>query len=329
MPTPTKRANGTWQVKIRLAGHPSESQVFDTKARGMAWGYAREAELKSQGKTLTKASFQDAVDKYITDVCPTHKSGDNEAKRLKALCKVPGLLPVLSPVVEVTSVDLSRFRDKRLGEVSVATVRKEMTIVRSVLESARRDWGMITINPIADVKKPPAPPDRKRLFTEYEAKQILLALNYHGEDVTLLQHQVAIALLLAFETGMRAGEMLGMTWDVVNLPGKYVTLPKTKNGDEREVSLSPKAIDLIIKLKGLDKSSVFTITSASLDALFRKARDNCKINNLHFHDSRANAITMLAKKLPILDLARMIGHRDIKNLMIYYRESATDIAGKL
>lgn len=86
MPTIVKWASG-YQCRIRLSNHPTESQVFDTKARAMAWGYAREAEIKSQGKTLTKASFQDAVDKYIEDVCPTHKSGDNEAKRLKALCK--------------------------------------------------------------------------------------------------------------------------------------------------------------------------------------------------------------------------------------------------
>ncbi len=328
MPTPTKRANGTWQVKIRLAGYPTESQVFDTKARAMAWGYAREAELRSQTKGSIKATFQEAIDKYILDVCPSHKSGDNEAKRLRALSKTAGLLPVLKPIRDVSAVDLSTFRDTRLSQVSVATVRKEMTIIRSVLESARRDWGMIESNPIADVKKPASPPDRKRLFTDEETKQILLALNYHGE-VTLLQHQVAIALLLAFETGMRAGELLGMTWGAVNLQNRFVTLPETKNGDQRDVALSVKAVDLLCKMKGIDAEFVFTITSASLDALFRKARNKCKIENLHFHDSRANAITALSQKLPVLDLARMIGHRDLKNLMIYYRKSATDIANLL
>ena len=328
MPTPTKRANGTWQVKIRLASHPAESQVFDTKARGMAWGYAREAELKAQGKSLTKATFQEAANKYILDVCPTHKAGSNEAKRLKALCNTAGLLPVLKPIAEVTAVDLSRFRDTRLAQVAVATVRKEMTIIRSMLESARRDWGMIAVNPIGDVKRPPAPPDRNRLFTADETKKILTSLGY-VKEVTTLQHQVAVALLLAFETGMRSGEMLGLTWDVINEKGKYLTLPETKNGDQRDVSLSAKAIELLNQLKGLHDTYVFTVTDATRDALFRKARDKHKIQNLTFHDSRANAITMLAKKLQILDLARMIGHKDIKNLMIYYRESATEIANKL
>jgi len=125
----------------------------------MAWGYKREEELRNQVKGVIKASFQDAIDKYISDVCPTHKSGENERKRLLALSKIPGLLPVLRPITDVTAVDLSRFRDTRLADVSIATVRKEMTIIRSVLESARRDWGMIAVNPISDVKRTPSPPD--------------------------------------------------------------------------------------------------------------------------------------------------------------------------
>lgn len=325
MPTIRKRSSG-YQVMIRLAGHPPESKIFDTKARASAWGYAREVDLKSKSAGAVKATFQQAVDKYISDVAPTHKSGKNEIKRLKALCKIPGLLPTLKQLSDVTSVDLSRFRDARLEDVSIATVRKEMTIVRSVLESARRDWGMITVNPIIDVKRPPAPPDRDRLFVGDELSRILDALRYKGE-VTTLQHQVAVALLLAFETGMRSGEMLGLTWDRVF--EKYVTLPDTKNGDARDVPLSPKARGLLSLMRGKDPVMVFTVSDATRDAEFRRARDSCGIRDLRFHDSRANAITHLSTKLDVRELARMIGHRDLNNLLIYYRKTASDIADKL
>jgi integrase len=140
---------------------------------------------------------------------------------------------------------------------------------------------------------------------------------------------VAVALLLAFETGMRAGELLGLTWAGVHLEERYVNLVETKNGDLREVPLSTRAVELLQLLRGVDRVRVFTVTAASRDALFRKARDACKIEGLHFHDSRANAITDLSKKLEVLELARMIGHRDIKNLMIYYRKSSTEISNKL
>jgi integrase len=328
VPTIIKRSGG-YQCRVRLAGHPTESAIFDTKARAAAWGHALEAKLRDQARGIVKATLQDAIDKYITDVCPGHASGDNEAKRLRALAKmVPPVLPVLRQLPDVTAQDLSRFRDARLAVVSVATVRKEMTIIRSVLESARRDWGMITANPIADVKKPPAPPDRKRLMLPDECAQIVKACGFDGK-VTTTTHQVAVAMLLALETAMRAGEMLGLTWGRVNLQAQYVSLPKTKNGDSRDVPLSTRAVELLQAMQGVDKDAVFTITSASLDALFRKARDVCKLDNLHFHDTRATALTNLSKKLDVLELARMVGHRDLKSLMWYYRKTATDIARQL
>lgn len=327
MPTIVKWPNG-YQCRVRIAGHPPQSQVFETKGKAAAWGYATEAHLRSLKRGTVKATLQDAIDKYIVDVCPTLKSGDNSAKRLKALSRTVGLLPTLRSLPDVTAQDLSRFRDTRLEQVSVATVRKEMTIIRSVLESARRDWGMIQVNPIGDVKKPPAPSNRARLFVGDELVRITDRLGYVDKVETLSQ-QVAVALLLAFETAMRSGEIIGLTWDRVHLEAQYVSLPETKNGDSRDVPLSSKAVELLRKLRGLDKTQVFTVTDASRDALFRKARDACNITNLHFHDSRANAITALSKKLDIHDLARMIGHRDIRSLQIYYRRTASDIARSL
>ena len=66
-----------------------------------------------------------------------------------------------------------------------------------------------------------------------------------------------------------------------------------------------------------------------MDALFRKYRDKAGIDNLHFHDTRHEAVTRLAKKLDVLDLARMIGHRNLKTLMVYYNATAEELAQKL
>jgi integrase len=327
MPTIVKWPGG-YQCRVRLAGHPPQSKVFETKAKAAAWGHAIEANLRDQRAGVVKATLQDAIDKFIKDVCPGLKSGDNYTKRLKALAKIPELLPTLRQIADVTAADLSRFRDKRLAVVALATVRKEMTILRSVFESARRDWGMISVNPINDVKRPPAAPHRDRLFVGTEAQRIVAALGY-VDTVKTQSQQCAVALLLAFETAMRSSELLGLTWDRVHLEAQYVSLPETKNGDSREVALSTRAVELLKKLQGLDKVRVFTLEPGTRDALFRRARDACGIKNLHFHDSRANAITMLAKKLDIHDLARMIGHRDLKSLLIYYRKTASDIAKNL
>jgi integrase len=75
---------------------------------------------------------------------------------------------------------------------------------------------------------------------------------------------------------------------------------------------------------------LFSVSSASLDALFRKATTNLQINNLHFHDARADALTRFAKKVDVLTLAKISGHKDISILSnVYYRTTATEIAGKL
>jgi hypothetical protein len=71
---------------------------------------------------------------------------------------------------------------------------------------------------------------------------------------------------------------------------------------------------------------VFGLEPATRDALFRKYRRRAQLDTLRFHDARAEAIWRLSKKLDVLQLARMIGHRDIRSLLFYYNESASDTA---
>jgi integrase len=329
MPTIRKRDTG-FQAIVRLVGFPQESQIFDSKSKASAWGYAKEAELRAMRKGVAKATLQDTIDRYRKEVCPEMKSGANVSLRLKSLSSTPGLLPVLRQVNEVTAADLSRFRDIRAAQVKPATVLKELAILSGVFESARRDWGTILVNPLSDVKKPPQPPARKRLFTDSEVTGVLNQLGYQpiGKPESMGQ-QAGLALLLALETAMRASEMLGLEWGRVFLDKRFVTLEETKNGDARDVPLSKVAVALLERMKGVDSEMVFTLKPAVLDVVFRRARDKLKLKDLHFHDSRATAVTRLAQKLSIHELARMIGHRDLSSLLIYFRKSAQDMAGQL
>jgi integrase len=102
----------------------------------------------------------------------------------------------------------------------------------------------------------------------------------------------------------------------------------TKNGHKRDVPLSTRARELLALLPKTD-GPLFGLMSASLDALFRKAKARCVIDSLTFHDTRHEAITRLSKKLGVLELARIVGHRDLKMLMVYYNASAAEIAHRL
>jgi len=135
---------------------------------------------------------------------------------------------------------------------------------------------------------------------------------------------------------MRSSEIISLTINNINLSEKYLILEQTKNGDKRYVPLTNRAIELLNVLidnaKSNNRNNLFTITDAVRDVIFRRIRntiDNFEIKTLHFHDTRHEAITRLAQKLDVLDLARMIGHRNINQLRTYYNATPQEIANRL
>jgi integrase len=70
---------------------------------------------------------------------------------------------------------------------------------------------------------------------------------------------------------------------------------------------------------------VFTLSAAAASKAFQRA----SVAGVHFHDARSEAVTRLSRKLDVMQLARMIGHRDLASLMAYYAERPEDIADRL
>ncbi|MCG7755641.1 MAG: site-specific integrase [Nitrosomonas sp.] len=136
------------------------------------------------------------------------------------------------------------------------------------------------------------------------------------------------ALLSAIETAMRAGEIVSLTWANIDTQKRVAHLPKTKNGFSRDVPLSAEALRILDQVKQ-ETESVFNLRTDQVDALFRKAKKRDMIDDLHFHDSRHEAITRLTGKLHIMELARVTGHRDLRQLQIYFNTSTEDMAKKL
>jgi len=220
------------------------------------------------------------------------------------------------------------WRDARLKQVKPATAAREMNLMRSVLEVARRDWHWIRANPMQDVRWPKVPKGRKRRLSADEVSSISEAFGVAGAlCADTATQRVGLAFLFALETAMRSGEICALMWPHVHLSSQFITLPKTKNGDAREVALSKRATEILRALPKGD-GPVFGLDDAMRDALWRKTRPAAH-KDIHFHDTRAEAIWRLSKKLDVLQLARMIGHRDIKSLMIYFDESAADMAKRL
>ncbi|MGN6223716.1 site-specific integrase [Pseudoxanthomonas sp.] len=229
-------------------------------------------------------------------------------------------LPSLRPV------HVAEWRERRLKEVLPASVLRDMNLLQSVLKVCRKDWGWLDSSPMKDVDRPPNPPPRRRRISQDEIDRVTLALGYDGGAPETASERVALAFLLALETAMRTSEILGMVW--ADVGEKSVTLPRTKNGDVRRVPLSARARE-ILALMPRGGDTVFEVDPATKDVLWRRARDASQIQDLHFHDSRAEAIWRLSKKLDVMELARMIGHRDIRSLMFYYNADPDELADRL
>lgn len=73
---------------------------------------------------------------------------------------------------------------------------------------------------------------------------------------------------------------------------------------------------------------VTELGSGTLDTLFRRARDELKVEDLHFH-VRAESLTRWTKKVDTMALNKISGHTDINELMTYYRETATQVAERM
>lgn len=324
MATISRHGKG-WRVQIRRTGYPVISRTFSpplTKGHAKAWADRTEVELLTGTFTAAKHTLGEAFDKYAEEESPKKRGARWEKLRLAA-DPLRAAKMADRPIGQLSSADLSTWRDTRLKAVSAATVRREMNLIDSVLELARKEWKWISVNPLRDVKKPAAPRARRRRVSDIEIRKVCERL------VGPAGIEVAAGFRLAIETGMRAGEMWSLERAQIDLRRRVVRLLKTKNGDERDVALSKPAAAIIRGLLKDNRPSLMTTSSATRDALFRKARAAAGIGNLHFHDSRAEAIWRLSKKLDPLELARQIGHRDPKSLLFYYEADAAEMARKL
>jgi integrase len=316
-----KKEGRVWRHRIMVAGE-RRSGTFDTKAAALSWEAEQRVEM-SNGKvgTVTK-TVGDAFDKYEIEVSRTKRGHRWEALRLNAM-KQMALGKVR--MCDLNPTHIAEWRDQRLRKVQGGSVTREMNLLSHVFSVARREWHWLTDNPMTDVSRPAGKPARDRRISEDEIKGICTALDWAVDanvEPKLTKQRVALAFLFAIETAMRAGEICGLK--KTDVAGRVARLHITKNGLPRNVPLSVRALEIWSLVP-----DGFNVTPGTLDALFRRARDNTGIKGMTFHDTRHEAITRLAAKLNVLDLARMVGHSDIRQLQTYYNATAEDIAAKL
>lgn len=320
-----KLATG-YRVQLDVRGQ-RESKVLPTRREAGEWAAKREIILRATagGNVGAVKTLKDALHKYAEEVSQHRRGWRAEMIRLKAFEKHPAF-PLKVKMKDLKPADIAGWRDARLKINARGSVLRDMGLLSSVLETARREWGWIEKNPVKDVRKPQNPDHRDRIITRAEIKRMLRQLG-HGGPVRSVSQAVAMCFLVALATGMRAGELCGLTWDRVF--ADYCNLPMTKNGKARDVPLTPLARKMIERMRGWDDVLVFGIKSQSLDALFRKARGRAGLEGFTFHDARHTAATVMARKLHVLELCKVFGWVKTDQALTYFNASASDIAGRM
>lgn len=312
-----KRAK-SWRAVIRRKGHPVQIKSWPTKAAAEAWARSVESAM-DQATFVDTRSYRGTgvqlLQRYHDEVSPAKKGARWERVRLRKLMRASFLT---KPVNDVQKMDVIRW--KQAQSVSGASLRREMVLLSSVFNHAKKEWQLPVINPMQGVSKPADSKARSRRPTAAE----LGAIRSHFQN-----KKMGVLVDLAIETAMRLGEMCSLTWADVYISERYVHLRDTKNGHERMVPLSTHAAIVLGKLT--EKTGrVFPFSAQSAGVYWRRAMKELEIKDLHFHDLRHEAATRLAGKLSnVLELAAVTGHRDLRMLQRYFHPDPTDLARKI
>jgi len=300
------------------------SNTLPTKAEAIAWA-ARVAQEPVSGSAPPGTTVADLLRRYAREVSPSKHGKRWEEFRLEALAR--GALGSVK-LADLRPQHMADWRDTRLKEVAAGSVLREWVLLSAVFHRARKEWEWLKASPLTNVERPEPPEPRTRRVTDDEAARLYHACGYSFDQPPLtLQAKVGAAFRFALANAMRAGEIVGLR--PADITGRVAKVDG-KTG-KRDVPLMPEALSVLQQMLSLKHPHIFGLTSRQLDSLFRKATKRAMLEDLHFHDSRAEALTRLAaRKVDVMTLARISGHKDIALLhRVYYRESAEDIAARL
>jgi len=318
MATFEKRKNG-WRAQVYKDGVRA-SKVLPSKTEAKAWAAAKEFEISNGGALkASERCVSDLLEKYRDEVS-VNKRGERWERVRIGLILRSSLAKVKLDVLNTGHLAL--WRDARLKEVQPSSVNRELNLLSAAFSRAIKEWGWLKVNPVTGLQRPKNPPHRDRRISADEITLILSGLGYNDEILTK-QHLLAVMFLFALETAMRLQEICNLRKEQVF--DTHAVVLRSKNGDKRNVPLSREAK----RLAELMVNSGLTLSSESASTLFRRVVSKQGIADLTFHDSRHEAMTRLAEKIDVLDLAKMVGHRDIRNLMIYYNPTMDELSDRL
>jgi integrase len=193
---------------------------------------------------------------------------------------------------DITPAYIETYRYKRLAEpsrqggtVKPATVNREIACLKTIFNKALRNR-KAERNPVQGIKALKENNERDRILSQEEYIKLLANSPGHLKPI----------VKLAYYTGMRRGEILGLTWDQVDLKAGFIKLTHqdTKTKEGRLVPLNQELMQMFKAMpRGLPGVKVFTRWGKpvlSIRESFTRACRKSGVEGLTFHDLRHTAI---------------------------------------
>lgn len=324
MATIRKRGNLQWEARIRRKGFPTTCKTFDTKTEAEAWAGAQETEMRKgawmSAKEAESCTLEECLVRFEEEYIPRLKAADKEKRRIRQLKKYPLVKRIMSTI---RSKDIADFRKIREGEGrSPDTIRLDLALISRVFNYARSDWGMESLsNPVQLVSKPKLAGGRTRRLEGDEETRLLAAST----------PELQALVVLAIETAMRRSELVGLSWENIDLKKRFALLGTTKNGTSRIVPLTIRAAETLQKLPRSITGKVFDMHVDSVNKMMTKACKAAGIDGLRFHDLRHEATSRLFERtdLDALEISRITGHKTMQMLSRYSHLRTSTLVARL
>ncbi len=235
----------TFQVRIRKLGYPEVSRTFRTKSEARIWMVETEDQMDNPVSDIAedakKYTLGYVLERYRDEVAIHKKGIEQETIRINAMLRDKMMGYSLS---HITSSLIADWRNRRLQCVAGATVNRELAILHHAIEVARKEWGIgLPINPVSDVSRAKQAPGRTRRLSRAEYSALVEGAAHSLNDYIL------DIIHLAIETAMRRSEIVGLRWELIDLHKRVAHLLDTKNGTNRSVPLSGRAIEVLTSIK--------------------------------------------------------------------------------
>jgi integrase len=294
---------------------------------------------KSKGKAITFAAF--LKDRYEPWVTAERKAGKETVGNLRAQF---GRLFDTKALSDITAWNVEKFKASRLKSgIKPATVNRDLDRIRAALNKAV-EWGLLASNPVAGIKRSKGGnTNRVRYLDVQEENRLREALlereaerrgqrasgnawsTERGRKVRTLwagdeftDHLMPL-VLLALNTGLRRGELFGLTWGCVSLARKQLTVAAgtAKSGKVRHIPLNSEALDVLkrwgkyhdgvgVVFPGLSGARL-THINKSWGGLMKAA----KVADFRFHDCRHHfASRLVMSGADLYTVKELLGHSD-------------------